>query len=94
MTRAQMRNWVNDRIRSGQMSFDESGSFVVMTAKTPVGGGVEVPAEGDPERIDFIDRTRMGIEGALWRHDADAARRLQAALDTLLRHQTGVNARA
>lgn len=97
MTRQEMRDWVNGQIRSGQMTFDESTPFMLMTMKIPVDGSPEVPAASDSERIDFTQKARLGIEGALFRNDPQAARKLQAALDVMLqkqRQQNGVDARA
>ncbi|MDM8355857.1 hypothetical protein [Pandoraea communis] len=87
MTRQQMRDWLNDQIRGGQMSLDDSAPFMAMTMKIPVGGNSEVPAEGDPERINFMERARLGIEGALSLGDPKNAQRLQAALDIMTRRQ-------
>lgn len=97
MTRGEMRNWVNERIRSGQMSLDEGAPFMMMTMKIPVGGSQEIPVESDHQRINFIDKAEKGIAGALWRNDEHEARQLRAALDTMLRQQrqtTAVSIRA
>jgi hypothetical protein len=85
MTRQEMRSWINEQIRSGKMTVDESTPFVSMTAKVRVSDGQIVPAIGDNERIDFIQRARLGIEGAISRSDGKLAARLQAALDVMLR---------
>lgn len=94
MTRQEIRDWTNDQVRSGQMSLDESFPLIAMTMKIPVGGGQEIPAVGDHERIDFLQRARQGIEGALSRNDAQAAKRLEVALNIMLKGQgqaIGVN---
>lgn len=94
MTRQEMRDWTNNQIRSGQMSLDESMPFMAMTMKLPVGGGAEIPAETDNERIDFMQRARQGLEGAQSRRDARAAERLEIALSIMLKNQgqtIGVN---
>lgn len=87
MTRQEMRDWMNNEIRSGRMTFDESSPFMLMTMKMPVGGGFEIPAAGDHERINFTERARLGVEGALSRNDPDAAKRLQSAIDIMLKNQ-------
>ncbi|MCE4062315.1 hypothetical protein LXM60_19125 [Pandoraea sputorum] len=87
MTRQQMRDWVNDQIRSGQMSLDDSSPFMAMTMKVPVDGSAGIPAELDPERIDFAQRAREGIAGALALNDPANAKRLQQALDIMSRYQ-------
>ncbi|VVE27489.1 hypothetical protein [Pandoraea anhela] len=87
MTRQQMRDWVNGQIRSAQMSLDDSSPFMAMTMKVPVDGSPEIAAENDPERIDFAERARQGIAGALALHDPENAKRLQHALDIMTRLQ-------
>lgn len=87
MTRQEIRDWANGQVRSGQMSLDDSFPLFAMTMKIPVGGGQEVPVEGDNERIDFLQRTRQGIEGALSNNDAQAAKRLEIALSMMLHAQ-------
>lgn len=87
MTRQEMRDWMNDEIISGKMTLDESAPLMLMTMKIPVGGGFEIPAASDNERIDFMERARMGIEGALSRDDLEAAKKLQAAVDIMLANQ-------
>lgn len=88
MTRQDMRDWMNSQIRSGQMTLDESAPLMAMTIKIPVGGsGMEVPADTDNQRIDFTEKALLGIEGALSSKDPAAAKRLQIALDILLKNQ-------
>lgn len=97
MTRQGMRDWVNDKIRSGEMSLDDSTSFVGMTMKVRVSDNQIVSSSNDNERIDFIGKTRLGIEGAFSRNDQEEARQLQIALSTMLRFQgqtTSVDIRA
>lgn len=97
MTRQEMRDWMNDKIRSGKMTLDDSSPLMMMTMKIPVGGGVEIPTAGDNERIDFTERAHLGIEGALSRNDPEAAERLQATVDIMLKNQgktIGVDTRA
>jgi hypothetical protein len=87
MTRQEMRDWVNDQIRSGKMSLKDSSPFMAMTLKIPVGGTTEIPAAGDHERINFMERARSGIEGALWNHDLETATRLRATMAIMLKKQ-------
>lgn len=97
MTRQEMRDWMNQQVRSGKMSLDESFPLVAMTMKIPVGGSKEIPAAGDYERIDFMQRARQGIEGALSRGDAQAAKSLEIVLNVMLKNQgqaIGVDLRA
>lgn len=87
MTRQEIRNWMNDEIRSGKMTLDESSPLMLMTMKMPVSGGFEIPAVGDNERIDFPERARLGVEGALSRNDPETAKRLQSAIEIMLKNQ-------
>ncbi|WP_029911869.1 hypothetical protein [Pelobacter seleniigenes] len=94
MTRQGLFDWMNNQIRSGKMSLDESSPFLGMTMKVAVAAGPQ-PAEmaTDTTRINFIEKARLGIEGALSRHDQDLADRLKNALD-LMRREQGASERA
>lgn len=97
MTRQQMFDWMNNQIRSGAMSLDESTPFLGMTVKIDAATGAPVDMASDTEPVNFIDRARQGIAGALWRGDQDAAARLQSAVATMQRYQgqvAGVDIRA
>lgn len=87
MTRQEMADWMNDQIRSGKMSFDESSPFLGMTMKISVATGQPVDMATDTTRVNFTEKARLGIAGAVSRNDPDAAKRLQAALDTMLKNQ-------
>lgn len=95
-TRQEMRDWVNGQIRSGEMSLDDSRPFMAMTMKIPVsGGGGELPAADDSERIDFTQRVRSGIEGALSRNDQTTLKMLKSAMQIMSQTQAiGINTRA
>lgn len=98
MTRLEMRDWVNNQIRSGEMSLDDSRPFMAMTMKMPVGGlGGELAAESDGMRYDFTQKVRDGIEGALSRNDETTLKMLQSAMSIMQRQQgqtIGINIRA
>lgn len=83
MTRQELFDWMNASIRSGEMTLDESTPFLGMTLKMSALTGEPVDMATDSERINFMDRARQGIEGALWFHDLDFAERLQTALDQM-----------
>ncbi len=89
MTRQEMRDWVNARIRSGEMSLDEGRPFMAMTMKIPVDGSMvgEVAAAGDATRYDFAQKLRDGIQGALSRNDETTLKMLDSALQFVQRHQ-------
>jgi hypothetical protein len=87
MTRQEIRDWVNDQIRSGQMSIQESAPFLAMTIKISEATGEPVDVATDTTRLDYLEMARRGIEGALWRHDQEGAERLEKALDFMQRNQ-------
>lgn len=88
MTRQEMRDWSNDQIRSGKMSLDDSRPFMAMTMKIPVSGGTgELPAANDGERLDFTQKVRAGIEGAVSRNDEVTRQMLQSAMAIMQRYQ-------
>jgi hypothetical protein len=99
MTRQEMRNWVNNQIHGGEMSLDDSRPFMAMTMKVPVNRGVsgELPADDDREHIDFTQRVRAGIEGALSRNDQTALKMLESARQIMNQVQSqtiGINTHA
>ena len=87
MTRQEMFDWMNNQIRSGKMSLDESSPFLGMTMKISVATGQPVDMATDTTRINFVEKARLGIEGALSRNDPDLAKRLQAAIDIMKKEQ-------
>lgn len=97
MTRQEMRDWVNGQIRSGKMSLDESSPLMAMTMQISVATGQPTDSATDTTPIDFVEKARQGVEGALSRNDAEAAKRLQLAIEIMLKRQgevIGVDARA
>jgi hypothetical protein len=85
MTRQEMTDWMNEQIRTGKMSLDESAPFMGMTMKISVETGQPVDMATDTTRIDFIEKTRLGIEGARSLNDLKLAERLQMAMDKMHR---------
>ena len=97
MTRKEIFDWMNDQIRSGKMSLDESTPFLGMTMKISVATGQPVNMATDSTRINFVEKARLGIEGARSNNDPDLAKRLQAAIEVMYRQQgqtLGVDTRA
>lgn len=87
MTRQQLFDWMNQQIRSGKMSLDESTPFLGMTMKISAATGEPVDMASDGERIDFVAKARGGIDGALERRDYALLKRLQAAVEHMLKMQ-------
>lgn len=97
MTRKEMFDWMNDQIRNGKMSLDESSPFLGMTMKVSVATGQPADMATDATRINFLEKARLGIEGARANNDPALAKRLQAAIEVMRRQQGqafGVYARA
>jgi len=98
MTRKELADWVNGMIKSGQMSLDESTTFVSMTLKIPVDAvqGQSIALD-DQEKVNFLAKAQQGIGGALERHDDRLLAELQSAIRTMRQHQgdaVGVDTRA
>jgi len=97
MTRKDMFDWMNDQIRSGNMSLDESSPFLGMTMKISVATGQPVDMATDTARINFLEKARLGVEAARANNDQDLEQRLLAAIETMRRQQgqaLGGNTRA
>ena len=77
MTPMRMREWINDQIRSGNMTLDESTPFMGMT----------VGAEVDNSPVNYLQKIRVGIEAAVWRGDAEGKSRWEMALEVAKRYQ-------
>ncbi|MFZ5738127.1 MAG: hypothetical protein ACOY6K_14775 [Pseudomonadota bacterium] len=85
MTRKDLFDWINSKIASGEMSFDESSTFVSMTLSFREDGtssGLD-----DTQQVDFMQAVRDGMARAQKTSDAELFDRLQAALHTMQRHQ-------
>lgn len=84
MTRQDLFDWMNEQLRSGKMSFEESSPFLGMTMKISAATGEPVDMATDTSRIDFTDKARQGIEFYEAHFDYASADALQAALDRML----------
>lgn len=65
--------------------------------KISVATGQPIDMVTDTTRINFMEKARLGIEGALSSNDSDLAKRLQAAIGIMNRQQgqaIGVDIRA
>ncbi|UYO51141.1 hypothetical protein KQX64_11700 [Rhodopseudomonas palustris] len=85
MTHQQLFDWINSKIASGEMSFDESSTFISMTVSMPVDGSSLAP--DGTQKVDFMQSVRSGMERALQTNDTDLFARLQSALQTMQRFQ-------
>ena len=95
MTRKELFDWMNSKIKSGEMSFDESTTFVSMTLSFPVDGAYT--GLDDTEHVNFMQAVEKGMVGAQQRNDSELFERLQNALRIMDRYQgeiSGVDIRA
>jgi hypothetical protein len=58
-----------------------------MTMKISVATGQPVDMATETTRINFVEKARLGIEGARSNNDPDLAKRLQAAIEIMRRQQ-------
>ncbi|WP_322995095.1 hypothetical protein [Castellaniella sp.] len=77
MTPMQMREWLNDQIRTGKMTLDESTPFVGMT----------IGAEVNNSPVNYLLKIQGGIEAAAWRGDPKEKAMWAMALDIAERYQ-------
>ncbi|MEN3158627.1 hypothetical protein ABC502_09615 [Alkalimonas sp. NCh-2] len=99
MTIQQMRSWVNDQIRNGEISLDDSRAFMAMGIRIPVnlGANHELLATNDSERFNFIQKAHDGVQAALSRNDNETLKMLESAILIMDKHQgktMGIDARA
>ena len=87
MTRKDLMDWVNEKITSGEMTFDESSPFLAMTLKISAVTNEPVDMATDISRIDFIEKAFAGIERAILDNDLETAESLKYARDLMLMNQ-------
>ncbi|MGO3932493.1 hypothetical protein NP284_29800 [Rhodopseudomonas pseudopalustris] len=95
MTRKELFDWMNSKIKNGEMSFDESTTFVSMTLSFPVDGAYT--GLNDTEHLNFMKAVEKGMLGAQQRNDSELFDRLQNTLRIMDRYQgeiSGVDIRA
>ncbi len=85
MTRAELLDWMNGRIRSGELSLDDTSGLLGMTMSMPVGGGAAAPDAR--QKLDFIAMAKDGLAAAEARGDRDGTRSLREAMAVMGRFQ-------
>ncbi len=95
MTRKGLADWMNSKIKSGEMSLEDSSAFLGMTMKVPVGAGRGDPIGfDDQEPVNFMQKAQDGIAWARHNNDTASVKRLEAALNAMRQEQgqvTGVD---
>ena len=88
MTRKGLADWMNSKIKSGEMSLDDSSAFLGMTMKIPVGAGRgDAIGLDDQEPVNFLQKAQDGIVWARQNNDTGALKRLETALNVMRQDQ-------
>lgn len=85
MTRSDLADWVNSKIKNGEMSLDDSSAFLGMTIKIPVNGAYA--GLDDQENVNFVQKAQDGMTWAQQHNNTDMLARLKAALGTMQQYQ-------
>ncbi|SME99921.1 hypothetical protein SAMN06265365_11461 [Tistlia consotensis] len=91
MTSQQLLDWMNNQLKSGQMSPADSGAFLDMTMNLSTATGGQVGTASDTTSYNFTKMAMQGIEGAKARHDDKAVAFLEKALSTMQSAQGSVS---
>ena len=67
MTRPDLSDWMNTRIRTGQLSLDDSSAILALANTETIGQAA--PAAARSERLNFYQVSRDGIANARLRND-------------------------
>ena len=85
MTHKGIFDWMNDKLRSGEMSFDESTTYVSMSVSN-IAGSDRLTLDNE-RQVDFLQRTKDGMDWAQKLGNADLYKRLSTALKTMQDYQ-------
>lgn len=80
MTRQQVRDWTNDQVKSGKLSFDDGSALALSSGKVSFDGTSATDEAFKTEKVDFVSLLQNGIVGARTRGDQKAVYRLETAL--------------
>ncbi|MNR89450.1 hypothetical protein D3C72_204160 [compost metagenome] len=88
VTRQQLRDMVNDLIKSGRMSLETSSPLVGMMGPQLLADGSGRTTEADAAvPMNVFTKIQAGIEGAYWLGDPESAKRLITTREALKRLQ-------
>ncbi|MFT9637511.1 hypothetical protein ACMZ49_09385 [Alcaligenes phenolicus] len=85
MTRKEMFDWMNERLKSGDISFDDSTAFLAMTVHVSVSGGS--PSLDNHEQVNFLQKAQDGLAWAKQNNDAATVLLLDSAMKTMHQYQ-------
>jgi len=86
MSTSQLRSWVNDQIKSKNMSVDQGTNLAMMSGHVSVTGNSLTNVNND-EPINFFEIAQNGISSAISRHDVNSIKMLEDALSTMKKYQ-------
>lgn len=85
MTRQGLVDWMNPKIRSGELSLDDTSPLLALTLKMPASGAAA--GLDNQELVDFMRMARNGIAWAQQNHEPNTLKLLQSALSLMERYQ-------
>ncbi len=91
ITRQQVRDWTNDLVKSGKLSFDDGSALALSSGKVSFDGTSATDDAYKTEKVDFVGLLQNGIAGARTRGDQNAVSRLQTALTIMNGNQESVS---
>lgn len=86
MSRNQLKTWVNEQIKSGNMSFDQGTNLALMTGQVPM-SGTSLTDSTDNDPVNLVKIAQDGIAGAIARNDTASLKMLENALTTMEKYQ-------
>ena len=88
MTRRDLFDWMNDKIKSGEMSLDDSRGFLGMASQMAVGADLNAAImPDDQERVDFVQAARTRLSNALERREVGLADLMKTTISVMQDHQ-------
>lgn len=84
MSSMEMFNWMNSQIENGEISLEESFSFLAMTIRIPVDGHI---SELSHEKINFIEKISNGMVEARSKNNEKTLETLERTMAIMQRFQ-------
>lgn len=91
MTRPALFDWMNARLKSGELSLDDSSGILAMANTQVIGEGG--PTAGTSGRLNFYEVSRDAIENARLRNESGVERMFQTALRVMQTFQSSTDIR-
>jgi hypothetical protein len=91
MTRSDLFGWMNERIRAGELSLDDSSGLLGLSSGGTIGaigsGSSDAAPPGDQERVNFFQLAQDRIAAARHRREHDVEASYLTALGVMQRFQ-------